>query len=35
VLARKHESRVGALEELTAVLSQSSTKLAGVIVNEY
>jgi chain length determinant protein tyrosine kinase EpsG len=35
VLARKHASRVGALEEMTAVLSQSSTKLAGVIVNEY
>jgi chain length determinant protein tyrosine kinase EpsG len=35
VMARKNASRIGALEEMTAVLSQSSSKLAGVIVNEY
>ena len=35
VVARKHESRVGALQDLVAGLSESPAKLAGVIVNEY
>lgn len=35
LLARKNESRVEVLEELTAVLTQSSSKLAGVVVNEF
>lgn len=35
VIARKDASRVGALEDLVADLSQSASHLAGVIVNEY
>ncbi len=35
VLARKDASRVGALEDLMADLSQGSSKIAGVIVNEF
>lgn len=35
ILARKDASRVNALEDLATVLTQSSTKLAGVIMNEH
>jgi capsular exopolysaccharide synthesis family protein len=35
VMARKDTSKLGALQELVAMLSQSPAKLAGVIYNEY
>ena len=35
VLARKHSSRVNAVQELVATLGNSPAKLAGVIMNEY
>lgn len=35
VIARKNESRVGALQDLVAMLSGTPAKLAGVIMNEY
>lgn len=35
LLARKNASRVGALAEVTAVLNQTSSKLVGVVVNEF
>jgi capsular exopolysaccharide synthesis family protein len=35
VVARKDRSRVAALQQLVAVLSQSPARLAGVILNEY
>jgi chain length determinant protein tyrosine kinase EpsG len=35
VIARKGKSRMGALQDLIAVLSETPAKLAGVIMNEY
>ena len=35
VVARKNESRVGALQQLVASLSQSRARMAGVIMNEH
>jgi len=35
VIARKGSSRIGALQDLVAILTNGSTKLAGVIMNEY
>jgi chain length determinant protein tyrosine kinase EpsG len=35
VVARKDESRVGALQEMTAMLATNATKLAGVVLNEF
>jgi chain length determinant protein tyrosine kinase EpsG len=35
VIARKGRSRMGALQDLVAMLSETPTKLAGVIMNEY
>jgi len=35
IVARKHESRVGALQQLVAALSNSPAKMAGVIMNEF
>jgi len=35
VVARKNESRVGALQKLVSALSDSTARMAGVIVNEY
>jgi len=35
VVARKNESRLGALQDLVASLSTSPTRIAGVILNEY
>lgn len=35
VVARKNESRVAALHDLVAALTETPTKLAGVVVNEY
>jgi protein-tyrosine kinase len=35
IVARKDQSRVGALQQLVAALSQSPARLAGVILNEY
>jgi capsular exopolysaccharide synthesis family protein len=35
VVARKDQSRVAALQRLVSVLSQSPTRIAGVILNEY
>lgn len=35
VVARKNESRVGALQQLVATLSESPARMAGVIMNEY
>jgi chain length determinant protein tyrosine kinase EpsG len=35
VIARKNETRVGALQELVAMLSSNTTKLAGVVMNEF
>jgi len=35
VVARKDTSRVGVLQQLVSTLSQSSAKLAGVVMNEY
>lgn len=35
VIARKNASRIGALQDLVAILSETPAKLAGVILNEY
>jgi Mrp family chromosome partitioning ATPase len=35
VVARKNESRVGALQQLVMSLSQSPARMAGIIMNEY
>ena len=35
VIARRHESRVGELQDLVAMLSGTPAKLAGVIMNDY
>jgi chain length determinant protein tyrosine kinase EpsG len=35
VIARKNESRVGALQDLVAMLHDTPAKLAGVVMNEY
>jgi len=35
VVARQHNSRIGALQDLVASLGASTAKVAGVIVNEY
>jgi protein-tyrosine kinase len=35
VIARRHESRVGALQDLVAMLSGTPAKLAGVIMNDF
>jgi chain length determinant protein tyrosine kinase EpsG len=35
VIARRNESRVGALQDLVAILSGTPAKLAGVIMNDY
>jgi len=35
VVARKDQSRVGALQQLVSALSQSPARIAGVILNEY
>jgi protein-tyrosine kinase len=35
VLARKNASRIGALQDLVAMLSDTPAKMAGVIMNEY
>ena len=35
VIARRNESRVGALQDLVAMLSGTPAKLAGVIMNEF
>jgi chain length determinant protein tyrosine kinase EpsG len=35
VVARKNESRVGALQKLVSALTDSTARMAGVIVNEY
>ena len=35
VVARKHSSRIGALQDLVAVLGGGNTKMAGVILNEF
>jgi protein-tyrosine kinase len=35
VVARKNESRVGALQQLVSTLSQSPARVAGVIMNEF
>lgn len=35
IVARKNESRVGALQQLVATLSQSPARVAGVIMNEF
>ena len=35
VLARKNASRIGALQDLVAILSETPAKMAGVIMNEY
>jgi protein-tyrosine kinase len=35
VLARKNSSRIGALQDLVAILSETPAKMAGVIMNEY
>ncbi|WP_284620314.1 polysaccharide biosynthesis tyrosine autokinase [Aquabacterium humicola] len=35
VVARRHASRIGALRELSAVLSESPARLVGVVLNEF
>jgi protein-tyrosine kinase len=35
VIARKNESRIGALQDMVSMLSESPAKMAGVIMNEY
>jgi chain length determinant protein tyrosine kinase EpsG len=35
VVARKNESRIGALQDLVASVAESEARLAGVVVNEY
>jgi len=35
VIARRNESRVGALQDLVAMLADTPAKLAGVVMNEY
>jgi Mrp family chromosome partitioning ATPase len=35
VIARRGRSRMGALQDLVAMLSETPAKLAGVIMNEY
>jgi Mrp family chromosome partitioning ATPase len=35
VIARKNESRIGALQDMVSMLSESPAKLAGVIMNEF
>jgi len=35
IVARKDQSRVAALQQLVSTISQSSARIAGVILNEY